>query len=325
MATKLRIGLAENLGLIPPVLGYLASVTKVTDGYRYYRVRHPGGIFNLQLGEVASSLLNLTIHVNSSAPNTPLENKELLRKLRDALFSFTNYYNAAYDILLGCCKVEESRPEKDVWRWLKAHGYSAEGVYRSGLSEAKFFLDIFNELKHSSKQFGAVTLIRMRDGVRVSGYYLECVDETGVIIPDPLYHGNDTAERGANSFSFDLRRLYYLIYKVSDVLLAALKHQFREVYSTELPFDSQHSADSKHMDDLYEAISQLPDVFFPNEYRKAVPLPRIAGKGEHRALVFENHKIPDQRGARDTYEVNAILPLADGFSRSWGLPYHRKL
>ena len=325
MGVKLRIQLTENLSYVPPVLGYLASVAQFTDGYRRYRVRHPGGIFNLQLGAFASSLLDLVTEVSSQERTMPLgDNKDLLRKLSATLFAFTNYYNAAYDIILGCCKPENGAPSVEVWKWLKEHGYTAESVYRSSLSEATFFLDLFNELKHSSKRFGIVSLTRRSDKVRVFGYYLECVDELGVIIPDPDYHGNGRGEHAANSFNYDLRRLYYLLYKIADVLVAALQHHFEKVYAVTLPFDSTRREDATLLGNLFEAVSNLPVAFLPNELRKPVPIPRIAGRRDYKYLVFENYKSEGARDLHETYDVNTLLPAPDGFSKQWGLPYFRQ-
>lgn len=326
MGVKLRIQLTENLGYVPPVLGHLASVGQFTDGYRRYRVRHPGGIFNLQLSDFASTLLDLVQTVNRHETSEPLaDNKALLQKLSGTLFAFTNYYNAAYDILLGCCKPENSVPTIEVWKWLKEHGYTAENVYRSNLSEAVFFLDIFNELKHSSKRFGTVSLTRMSDMIRVCGYYLECVDEAGVIIPDPDYHPNARGEHVANSFNYDLRRLYYLLYKIADVLRTALQHHFQEVYSSILPFDSTFHQDGTVLENLFQAVHSLPLVSLPNEVRKSVPVPRVTGRNQHTSLVFDNHKATDNREKYASYEVTAVLPKADGFSRQWGLPFYRKM
>jgi len=326
MAVKLRVPLSDNLGYVPPVLGYLATVTQFTEGFRHYRVRHPGGIFNLQLGDFATNLLSLTQSVNSESlfNSEPEANGDLIRKLVATLFAFSNYYNAAYDIILGCCKPEDSGPVVDTWKWPKEHGYKAEGVYKSGLSEAKFFLDIFNELKHSSKMFGTVVLTRLSGKVKACGYYLESVDETGAIIPDSKYHGDERGARFASSFNRDLRWLYCLLYKIADVLAEVLKQHFLEVYSAELSFDAEHHEDGALLEKLFHVVESLPLVFLPNEARKTVPTPRLTLRPTNKFLLFDNYRIPNGQEARGAYDVQVLLPRPDGFSRSWGLPYHRR-
>ena len=324
MATKVKVRLTENLGFIPRVLGYLSSIDEYAYGYRYYRVRHPGGIFNSQLGDLAWNLLDLITYVRTlRIPiDTPIwDNRELLRKFSGTLFAFTNYYNAAYEIILGCCKREDSRPAIQIWKWLKDHEYAAGTIYRSNLSEADFFLGVFNELKHSSTRFGTVGLTRIPDGVQVLGYYLECVDDAGVIIPNPKFHPNRGNGHTANSFNYDLRRLYYLVYKVAEVLVAALQEHFNQVYSADLAFNAGKTGDDKSLKDLFEAVSRLPIAFLPNEAKQSVPVARVVRRGQDRYLLFENYKIPDDHGQ---YQVSAILPPGDGFSRSWGLPYYRQ-
>lgn len=325
MAAKLRVTLTENLGFFPPVLGYLATVSDFTDGYLRYRVRHPGGIFSLQLNSFTSALLDLATTVKSQENAEPLaDNITLPEKWSATLFSFTNYYNAAYDIILGCCKPGDSPPTKEVWKWLKAHGYTAENAYRSALSEANFFLDIFNELKHTSKRFGTVAVTRSDNRTRVLGYYLESVDESGAIVPDPAYHKGTNNEYAANSFNYDLRRLYYLLYKIGDSLQLALQQHFNEFYSVNLPFDSVIQRDATALESLFQTMQTLSLVSLPNEVRRSVPVSRTTGRNQHRYLVFENYKAEYINESNVVYEVNTLLPTADGFSRKWGLPYVKK-
>jgi hypothetical protein len=177
----------------------------------------------------------------------------------------------------------------------------------------------------SSKRFGTVSLTRLADSVQVSGYYLECVDASGVIIPDPVYHHpNARGEYTANSFNYDLRRLYYLLYKIGDVLAAALQRHVQEVYSVTLPFDSAFHRDGTLLENLFQAVHSLSLASLPNEARNSVPVPRVTGRREYRSLVFDNHKEADNRKQDAAYEVTALLPQPDGFSTKWGLPYFRK-
>jgi hypothetical protein len=319
--SALKIQLEPSLGLYPPVIGYLANVGEYQYGYREFGLRHPGGIFNSQFSRVTSDLLDLVKHVEQIKlpdPTKSVDNRELDRKFTGTLFSFANYYESVYEIILGCCPYKGNKPEKEIWKWLKENGYSGGITYRSNLSEASFFLSLFNELKHSSCRFGYVFLRHQDAGTPILGYYAEAVADTGAIIPHPELHpGAEDRPYCANSFNRDLRRLFYCVYKIADVLADVLKDHFQSVHSTSISVLERKESDAVAKE-LLNKISSLPNEFLPNEHSLSVPLPRVTTREAAQFLLFEKSTIGKATGP---FHVLAMLPPGDGFSRSWGLPY----
>jgi len=325
MSTNLKIKISENLGLVPPIIGHLASIPENAFSYRHYHLRHPGGIFNTQFGSATSDLYELVKYINGlnheELQGGNWNDLELIRKFTLSLFSFSNFINSAYEIILACCRQEATFPDKEIWRWLKENNYSAGQKYYNVLSEIREILDTLNELKHSSTRFGTVSMQRSIDGITILGYYVASVDSTGAIGPNEKYHPRFNGELTGTSFSLRLRTMYYGIYKASDALLTSLKEHFREIYNQELEFDVNRREREETAAKLFTEINSLPLALFPNEKSLSIPVSRKVKRGTEEYLLFEKVKphIPNSG-----YKIMSLLPLADGFSRSWNLPYYQR-
>ena len=322
---NLEVKISENLGLVPPIIGYLASIPEGGLSYRFYRLRHPGGIFNIQFGSAVADLLEVSKYINKLTPEEihgkNWDTSELIRKFTLSLFSFARFFNSAYEIILGCCREEKDIPNKEVWKWLKNKGYDAGEKYYNLLSELRETLDIFNELKHSSTRFGIVALQRSIDSANILGYYVSSVNNAGAIIPNEKYHPQMNGEHTATSFSLRLRAMYYGIYKASDVLLTALKEHFIKVHGQELKFNFNRKESNELTNELFHQIDSLPLVLFPNEKSKLVPIARKVKRSTDKYLIFKKEKIPIPISR---YHIISNLPPPDGFSRSWGIPYFKR-
>jgi len=148
---ELRVSLRAKLNFYPPVIGYLASIDEGSYSYNYYGLRHPGGIFSLQFGNILDDFLDLLRNLKE-LQNKPNEVGEirLERRLECLLYSFFKYYESCYEIILGCCEKHES-PGGFIYKWLKKNGYSVgEFLYEKTKDDTSYFRDIFNKLKHTS-------------------------------------------------------------------------------------------------------------------------------------------------------------------------------
>jgi hypothetical protein len=81
--SDLVLDLKGNLGLCPEVIGYLASIKEYEYYYTYYKLRHPGGIFNIALSYVIDDYL------------------ELLKELEEYQNNFENFYKDNKKMTLG--------------------------------------------------------------------------------------------------------------------------------------------------------------------------------------------------------------------------------
>lgn len=316
---ELKIELKEKLGFNPPIIGYLASINEGDYSYNYYRLRHPGGIFNLQLNSVADSFLDLLNHLKKSQNNRNTENKiNLNKKFKALLSSFFKYCESCCEIIFGCCKQHKPPSKKEpVHEWLRKNKYSAgDFLYEKIKNDILYFKKIYNKHKHTSAPF--CTVFFTRGEVNIFGYYLSSASNKGSLDPDETFHPKWHNTHSANSFNFDLRRLYYCIYKVADALRSALILHFNETYSINLNFNNSLKGDDSKLKKLYEEILNLPDCFFPNEFGKQLPFPSVEKEGKKQYLTFK---------IKNTITTNllgygiSLVASGDGFSRSFGLPF----
>ncbi|GAH90525.1 unnamed protein product [marine sediment metagenome] len=317
---ELKIELKENLGFKPPVIGYLASINEGAYSYNYYRLRHPGGIFNLQFNNVIDDFLDLLKHLKKLQSNQNTDNEiRLSKKFASLLSSFFKYYESCYEIILGCCKQHNKPSENEfIHKWLKRNGYSAgEFFHEKVKDDTSYFREMFNKLKHTSNTLRIIYFYK--NEIKIFGYYLESAAADGSLGPDENLHPKHQDTHSANSLNFDLRRMYYCIYKVAETLRSALILHFNETYSIDLDFNNNWREDDSKLKKLYEELVNLPDYFFPNEFRKQLPFSSVEEIGEKQYLVFKikNVKTTNLFGYKITFVTSG-----DSFSRSFRMPFY---
>ena len=270
---KLSVELNDKLCFKPPVIGYLASINEGELSYNYYRLTHPAGIFNKQFSSVVDDFLDLLNHLNELQNNQDFDRVERLgTKFTSLLSSFFKYYESCYEIILACCK-EHDPPKKDfIHRWLKQNNYSAGKFLHENVNDdISYFREMFNKLKHTSNKI-RLTYFDSNQ-TKIFGYYVESAKPDGSLGPDEKLHPKYKNTNSANSFNFDLRKLYYCTYKIAETLLSALNTHFNDVYSINLKHNTDYKDEDSKAKQLYEKIVSLPTNFFPNEFNKSLPFP----------------------------------------------------
>ncbi|MFH1093647.1 MAG: hypothetical protein V1739_05790 [Candidatus Omnitrophota bacterium] len=317
---ELKIELKEKLGFNSPVIGYLASIKEKAYTYNYYRLRHPGGIFNLQFNDVVDDFLDLLTHLKELQNNQTAE-ISLDKKFSSLLWKFFKYYESCYEIILGCCEKHSLPSENEcIHKWLNKNKYSAERTFYQAVKEdISLFRDMFNRLKHTSNTIRIIYFDKIdKTGIKIFGYYLESAALEGSLGPDEDLHPKYQNANSANSFNFDLRKLYYCIYRVADAICSAVILHFNKVYSSNLGFNNDYKQDDSKLKKLYDEIVNLPDRFYENETMKQCPFPSIEEIGKKRYLVF---KINDTQTINlSDYKVS-FSTKGDGFSRSFRIPF----
>ena len=152
---ELSVELNDKLCFKPPVISYLASINEGELSYNYYRLRHPGGIFNIQFSNVIDDFLDLLNHLNELQNNQDLDRVERLdTKFTSLLSSFFKYYESCYEIIFACCKEHNPPTNKEfIYNWLKKNNYSAgKFFYENVTDDISYFREMFNKLKHTSNR-----------------------------------------------------------------------------------------------------------------------------------------------------------------------------
>ncbi len=321
---KLEIELKDNLSFMPPLIGYLSSVPEFSYSYKYYHLRHPGGIFNLQFSSIVRIFNSLLDDIESYDPkSSPKSSDKILDKYSSLISVFAKYFESSYEIILCFCNQHQKPKENNfLHKWLDDKEYFSGGKYfKQCNQDYDFFRRLNNQLKHSSNTLRMVYFNSYLYGL-IPGYYLESVSSDGSLGPEESLHPKVDKTHTANSFNYDLHRLYYLLYKIPTTLLDVLQHQVKKLYGHELDFNEKFHVEGDDVQQLFHKINALPNfLFFPIEYSINIPFPRLDSNAEKK-LIFDMKKpaYTDLRGERVSFSFNG-----DGFSRIYRMPFFHEI
>lgn len=313
---ELSVPIKSNTGIIPEVISYLANIKEFEYSYKYYNLRHPGAIFNLTSTYLIRDFLilldELSYYQNNFDSSKEIKLQKMYKQLIDGFFKF---YDSFFEIIQACSKQHTPPTEKEfAWQWLVNNKYNA-GKYlfnetKMEIEELKF---IYDELKHSSNYLQPVYFYK--DKFSIMGYYLQSVESDGSIGPNIRLHPNYENMHVASSYNFNLRILYYLIYKISDILKNVLLLHFKETYDIVISKNMDYKGEDRLWKELTEKIINLPKIYFPNEVNQWIPICYVSDT----QLIF---KIEKANGYGYNDLQVSFLESSDGFSRSFRMPYY---
>ena len=218
----MRVDLQITRSLTPPVYYLLSAVGDGQLSYRYYGVRHPGGIFSNHFLDVLGTFNLLAGAVNNMQASGALSGDKEVERLRsltqDLLFRLTNYFECGYEIFLCfCSQHERPNPVQPLYTWFRSNGYEDEvrSYFLHTTPDLKKYRDFFNGLKHTSNRVRVFQFLNSKVGRKLLGFYLEGVDERGALGPVVAFHPLYEGSRTAWSYNFHLRSFYFLIYKIA--------------------------------------------------------------------------------------------------------------
>lgn len=280
-----KMPIAAGTGLTPRALNYLAGIKEEHLSYAEYGVGHPGAVFNRQCSALARDLLQLASDICKFHPSDA--STGILERYRTLLLDLESYMEAPDEILIGVCRSGHPSPgPKEFYhRWLRSNRYKAGKVFHDIVKgDAKFFSELFNQKKHTSR--GTRSVVFSNYGRCVLGYCLETTGIDGAIVRDENFHRTYDSKAAGNSFNRDLRRIHYLIYSVSEALIRSLEYHLRSVYNVPLsPNENEVEKDTLYRD-LLTQIQQLPELYLPNEAKCLVPYAALRSAGGAALLEF---------------------------------------
>jgi hypothetical protein len=328
----MRIALQITRSLIPPVHYLLSAVDDGRFSYRYYGVRHPGGIFSNHFLDVLGAFNLLAGAVNnmqaSAAPSGDEEVDRLRSLTQDLLFQLTNYFECGYEIFLCfCSQHERPNPGQPLYTWFRSNGYGDEvrSYFMHTTPDLKKYRDFFNGLKHTSNRVRIFQFLNPKVGRKLLGFYLEGVDERGALGPvvafHPLYQGGRTAW----SYNFHLRSLYFLIYKIAAEMVPVINtlcHRSGVLLSPpNAPFVSPalETMASSAVSNTVRRFESVFGTFFPQE---AIENARsVLIDPNDGSMMFSEYLVGDKAISPNQGWGALMSTTGDGFSRSWALPY----
>jgi hypothetical protein len=215
--------------------------------------------------------------------------------------------------------------EQPLFLWFERQGHKDDikqyflevekvlGIYRS----------FFNALKHSSNQIMILQFIKPDNDGKIIGFYLEGVDNKGVIGPIADLHPKHESVYTAWSYNFHLSNFYFLIYQIAIEIEKTIERLIKRYDISLLPLTTPLV--STNMETLAaDAFSKakrlmLPfNLYYPQEYNQRTKSVSLAP--DNSALVFSDYIVPADRIILQGSKL-VMSSRGDGFSRSWRLLY----
>lgn len=323
-----KVKIQSVFSLIPPIHYKFSAVKEGGLSYGYYEVRHPGAIFSMHLQDIFSAFNALSFAVaNLQATGGQCSDEEaenLQSRTLNALFSLINYFESGYEIFLCYCD-QHTKPVKNkpLYKWFYSNGYSSEiSAYFSNINPLLgTYRNFFNALKHTSNRVMNFQFLKPDGTQKIMGFYLEGVNDKGVIGPVLEFHPMYDDMFTAWSYNFHLYKIYFLIYKIASEIGEAVDRICRKRNIT--LFVPNHTLVNtgieKVASDAYSIMQRFYRVFntfYPQEYEEEVRI--CSADLENGKLVFVKNVF-----TRESFSgwPKILMTKGDGFSRSWSLIY----
>lgn len=271
-----------------------------------YGLRHPFAIYNVSINSVIENQKNLLSNlerIQSDQLNRELSDKKINNDLIVAtdqyLDSIMEHLDDCLSIIKAMFPIEEEKHYKKTCRQFN----QAIKNFRDHIAKQ------VNNIKHNQARIRLVTFYT--DVLFIPGYFIEGVLPDGAIGPHPEIHYNSNT---AFSYNREVRYLICGLFFVSEILANTIKQKFRGSVGS-----AQKNEDNR-LDDIVDRISQLLFMFFPDEYKKPVPL--ILRTPKQRIIRYPSQfsrpqKLPSPIHIKTEFQ-------GDGVSKSFKLPYFGK-
>ena len=325
MDEKEEIKLQKTQSLVPPLYYMLSRVKEGELFYQYYTVRHPGAIFSLHFSDLMNSFNALYKKVNNlqAVGNvcSDTDRADLRSMTQDFLLLLSRYFESGYEIFLCFCpQMPKPLGEQPLFQWFENKPYkSSVGKYFANTNPfLRRYRKVLNALKHSSNQLSIFQFINSDNQGSTLGFYLEGVNENGLIGPLVESHPMQDGRYTAWSYNLHFKHFYYLIYKIASEIENVV-NDLCDTNNIILPSTPTALA-VPNLDtlsrDAFNSIRRLNAsifYYFPQEGDEETKI--VSLTEDNGTLFFSDTTSPERvipKGARAV-----MTSKGDGFSRSW--------
>jgi hypothetical protein len=219
--------------------------------------------------------------------------------------------------MLCFAPVHDDKPETFTDRWLKKKGYSYAKDFIDATAnnpEVDFLKKLYNNLKHTSNEIRFLTVNNPES--TGFGYWLEVAGGDGGV-------ECENSQDYPISIAREIRRLQYIIYKLSDVLFEVLKPHIKTYFPNEnytVPLKDTEDSLFLH---LLDTINESPDSFLLNEKNKEFYRAGMTEKVDGNFIEFSKNYITDE--ALNKYFTPPVsggfINSSDGYTRKFSMPH----
>lgn len=207
--------------LEPEVFNLLKTLPEEILHHRDHTLRHPSSIYSLTLSKIKEAIININEELSKMQESVDyFECEKLLNALEHLLLSLLSHIDDCYLILKSIHpKVEITKEIRYTDQWLEHVKHPTIKEFKKDVQDyRKIIALIVNKIKHEHGRLRPIKFYDLK--VYAVGYYVEGIDQAGIVGPNPVIHsGGDTAF----SFNRDLKFNLYHVYKISHYLAKAIR------------------------------------------------------------------------------------------------------
>ncbi|MFD4819539.1 hypothetical protein [Peribacillus butanolivorans] len=287
-----------------------------------HQSRPPLGIYNVS----TSRVINAFEKISKLMGTTNSDNDELEKAHKELLDSLMAFIDDGYHIMKTI--FPKSAVQGNIIfadKWVKAVDIQTKSIvndYKRIISPYRFRLALMdNKIKHNHARHCHVQVSTICG--KIKGYYIEGVTSNGAITPNTEIHPlTNKGEYTATSYNWDVKNFFVDFYIISMLISRTIYKLISHYHGITIP--TGKIVNQTYDDDLFrihEIISNIPSLFFPQEYDNDIPqiiVKRSEGSIELRKKAYKSYI----KKLRRYSSCNVTTTLsADGVSSRWALPY----
>ncbi|MBO0935439.1 hypothetical protein J2I47_02650 [Fibrella sp. HMF5335] len=300
----------DMFGLGPAIMDYFAFIPENEVNYNYYKLRHPGEIYNL----VTTRLITDVIILSHKVTNYNEETDDIYPYFRMVLYDLFKFYDSCFEIMLCFAEKHPDRPTGFVDRWLEKKHYMIVSDFKDNFKndvELIFLKNLYNKLKHTSSEIRFLK-VNSQDEIGF-GYWLEVANDHGGVEPDSP----------PTSIASEIRRIQYMIYKISDALLEALKVHVSLYFPDNTYLHQLRDVEDTMFFHLHETVRDFPLFFLKSEKHNIYYKSNFLKNNNGNHIEFSKELISeDLINKYFTSPVHGgFTNSGDGYTRQFAMPH----
>ena len=314
--------------ILPEAVDALVTTASVKTYHADYNQRPPLGIYNVALSKVLSQFTEVLDALDELLDKQFFRDQQhygtsfavpLITGQENLLKAIVEYFDECRDVLRCFYPYSIGSKNKIFWKEVEVDAYwqTIQNDFHKPVSA------VVNSIKHDSIQLRF--FVMFNDEHAIPGYFVEGIDEHGMILPNreihkPVMSAFDLESGYDTAFSFfrDLRYLFWGIYFVSHNLAKAILHVTGQSASNKY-------SDAGKVDDniihIAQRISTLPLRFYSDELKKELPGVKLLVLPNETRLKLEYPDTEHILVAGDGAYKNMSIFLGDGVSTTYKFPY----
>lgn len=253
----------------PELLESLAYIDYDKYYFKNYWIRHPYWIFKFKLEELWKSFLKILQEINKN-DNLKIDvNNKVFINLINELFKnlikdFQEFLEIFSEITIWFYSI--IRNEKNFF-YQDLNGNKIKewiNFYNLISNDISYYRELNNHFKHTGNYIEYIEL--RKQNLVVPWYFVSTINKFWNIVPNEKYHKKWNNKYTWTSFNKELKNIYYLIYKISDLFDY---HIISKFISDKVMVKVKEQEDDLFKK-IYENIIKLGDIYFPNEENKLI-------------------------------------------------------